>query len=427
MLCTCKRLAPPVSEPDQPTTPAGTSQPTEDAHPEQTNGCVDMLVIGDYGTRDSAQRSVAAGLAKVAAERDPVAIAGIGDNIYGSGAEGNPQLIVDWWLNVYLSHSSLKRPWYIITGNHDWYTDARTERDFTWHPKNVGGWWRMPSFWFKRSFLGSGFSIDAFFIDTQIWKGSSQAEAALGGGAREEQISWLTEELGRSTADWKFVFGHHPVYSAGSHGITDTMLEELDPLMRRFGVQALFSGHDHSQQLMRHRGMNYIISGAGGARARPRSDEYPQDSQRVLLESLGFAGLSVCNKSVATVSFYGADGHPQAAESLSSAVPDPFPELGRPALANGAAASAPPHAVCGGVSMPDVEVVCIDEGNSASGCKVLADGMRYKTCREYCARSNLRCKGGWEEADEDCVPTHVLGCDQTFGSTSDLICECASL
>eukprot|EP00440_Ansanella_granifera_P053395 gb/GFBE01057881.1/.p1 GENE.gb/GFBE01057881.1/~~gb/GFBE01057881.1/.p1 ORF type:complete len:733 (+),score=124.17 gb/GFBE01057881.1/:1-2199(+) len=398
------------------TTTAGATQP-----PAVSNGCVELLVVGDYGTRDGNQRRVAAGLAAVASEVQPAAIAGIGDNIYGSGAEEDPQLIVDWWRNVYLPHESLKRPWYVVTGNHDWYTDARTERDFTTHPENTGGWWKMPHFWYKRSFQGnSGVVVDAFFIDTQVWKGSSVVEAALGGKAKQQQIAWLTAELNQSVADWKLVLGHHPVYSAGSHGITNDLLEDLDPLMRRFGVQVLFSGHDHSKQLMQHRGLNYVISGAGGATSRSRSNEYPVGSQKHIFEDHGFVGLSICSAAAATLSFFSADGRLQAEETLPSTWPEASLEPGRPALANGDAAVRQP--LCGNVLLRDVDLVC--PAPDGSGCKVLADQMTGKTCREYCSRNGLQCKGGWEEEDENCVPTHELGCDQAYGSTSDLICEC---
>jgi len=385
------------------------------------DGCVELLVIGDYGTRDGNQRRVASGLAAVAEWRQPLAIAGIGDNIYGSGAEGNPQLIVDHWFNMYMPYTSLNRPWYIVTGNHDWYTDARTERDFTEHPDNRGGHWRMPSFWYKQNFQGeSGVTVDAFFIDTQIWKGSSVVESTLGSDARQQQITWLRAELAQSVADWKIILGHHPVYSAGSHGIEDDLLEELDPLMRQYGVQILFSGHDHSKQLMQHRGLNYVISGAGGATARTRSDEYPLGSQKHIFEDHGFVGLSVCNASVAHLSFYSAEGSTQAAVTLPSTPPESTQEPGRPALANGDSAVRAP--VCGGIVMRDVDLVC--PSADGSGCKVLADQMTQKTCREYCSRNGLGCKDGWEEQDEDCVPIYDLGCDQAYGSTSDLICEC---
>merc|ERR1712226_382415 len=81
-------------------------------------------------------------------------------------------------------------------------------------------------------------------------------------------------------------------------------------------------------------------------------------------------------------------------------------------------------AACGGVLMQDVEQVCPSRDDY--GCKVLADHMRGKTCRDYCSKHGLDCKGGWEEEEDNCVPTYDVGCDRTFHATSDLICECAA-
>eukprot|EP00933_Yihiella_yeosuensis_P016603 TRINITY_DN1410_c0_g1_i2.p1 TRINITY_DN1410_c0_g1~~TRINITY_DN1410_c0_g1_i2.p1 ORF type:complete len:647 (-),score=96.99 TRINITY_DN1410_c0_g1_i2:298-2238(-) len=77
---------------------------------------------------------------------------------------------------------------------------------------------------------------------------------------------------------------------------------------------------------------------------------------------------------------------------------------------------------CGTKFLQDVEKVC--ESSRVPGCKVLADKMTGKTCREYCTQNGLACAGGWEEENENCVVIADLGCDQTFGTTSDLICEC---
>merc|ERR1712060_196669 len=119
----------------------------------------------------------------------------------------------------------------------------------------------------------------------------------------------------------------------------------------------MFSGHDHSQQLMQHRGFNYIISGAGGKSARSRSDEYPVGSQKMMFEDHGFAGLSVCNASAAELTFYDSDGQAVGAATLSNTLPEAGPAVGV-ALANGREIHAPPRAVCGDVSLQDVEVVC---------------------------------------------------------------------
>lgn len=373
--------------------------------------CVEVLVMGDYGMRDHNQAKVAAGLARVAEKVDPASIHGIGDNIYPDGAEEDPLLIARWWRDVYLKYPSLQRPWYIVTGNHDWHTDARTERDFTHHPENKGGWWRMPNFWYKTSYqTTSGLTVDMFHIDTAVMRGSSKPMQVLGHAAKQEQIAWLVDELKSSKADWKVALGHHPVYSAGSHGITTEILDELDPLLRKYGVPIFVAGHDHSKHVMQHAGMNYVISGAGGANHRYRSNEYPPGSLKNFYGNHGFVGLSFCDASAATLTIYDSHGDQQEAMKLPNEPPDWEP-------------TNPGHSEqvpCGGVMLKDVDRVC-----SSDGCKVLADQMSFKTCGEYCRDNGLDCVGGWEEMGESCIATVTLGCDQSYGATSDLLCECA--
>mmetsp|Transcript_61896 Transcript_61896/g.110004 ORF Transcript_61896/g.110004 Transcript_61896/m.110004 type:complete len:834 (-) Transcript_61896:509-3010(-) len=76
---------------------------------------------------------------------------------------------------------------------------------------------------------------------------------------------------------------------------------------------------------------------------------------------------------------------------------------------------------CG--ALIDVEKTC-----SSNGCKVLADNMQGKTCRQYCSAQGLQCLNGWEEVDETCSAQEEIGCDRSYqtsyGFTSDLLCEC---
>jgi len=68
-----------------------------------------------------------------------------------------------------------------------------------------------------------------------------------------------------------------------------------------------------------------------------------------------------------------------------------------------------------------VDLTCSDNDN---GCKVLAHGMRDRTCREYCSEHGLPCIGAWEDLRDDCDVKETLTCDQTVPGTHDLICEC---
>jgi len=240
-------------------------------------------------------------------------------------------------------------------------------------------------------------------------------DRVLGGGARREQKAWLTSELQRSGADWKVVLGHHPVYSGGSHGNTEELLDELDPLLRKYGAHIYFSGHDHNKQFIQHQGMNYIISGAGGKYSTSRTDEFPKNSLRHRFEDPGFAGLSICSKSSATLTFYDDRGRVQASESLPNAA-----SLVSTGL-EGRATFTPAGNVCGGVSLKNVDLQC----RSGDGCKAVADQPSNKTCGDFCISNGLTCIGGWTENDEDCIAVREVGCHVNGQSTQNLICQCS--
>jgi len=318
---------------------------------------------------------------------------------------------------VYLPHSSLRRPWHPVTGNHDWHTDARTERDFTTHPLNDGGWWRMPAFWYKQSFTTSALTLDVFFIDTQIWKGSGLAEDLLGESIYQDQVSWLTSELSASVADWKVVLGHHPVYSAGSHGTTEDLLLELDPILRQYGVHVYFNGHDHNLQLIQFEGMNYVTSGAAGKSSSSRSYEEPSGSLRYIFQDSGFVSLQFCDAASSELTFYDEGGNKLAEHMLSAGSPQLSLSTSWAALVQRPPTSA---RMCNGTELRDVDGRC-----STDGCTVIADQLTSKTCGEYCQVQGLACVGGWdEEYDEDCTKSSELGCATSRSSENNHICQC---
>jgi hypothetical protein len=59
------------------------------------------------------------------------------------------------------------------------------------------------------------------------------------------QYEWLEADLLGSRKQWKFVYLHIPLYSAGGHGGDETLRAALAPLFEQAGVDAVFAGHDH--------------------------------------------------------------------------------------------------------------------------------------------------------------------------------------
>jgi acid phosphatase len=85
----------------------------------------------------------------------------------------------------------------------------------------------------------------------------------------DAQLEWLDLELSRSKARWKVVYGHHPIYSHGSHGDTDGLDKTLLPILQKNGAHAYIAGHEHTvQHLKPVGGVHLFVNAAGGQGAR---------------------------------------------------------------------------------------------------------------------------------------------------------------
>ncbi len=94
-------------------------------------------------------------------------------------------------------------------------------------------------------------------------------------GKGSNQYKWLKSDLAKANTKWKFVFFHHPPYGSGTrHGSTLKVRNVLTPLFRKYGVDLVFSGHNHIYERTYpidsafESGSNpvtYIITGGAGA------------------------------------------------------------------------------------------------------------------------------------------------------------------
>ena len=58
-------------------------------------------------------------------------------------------------------------------------------------------------------------------------------------------------------ADHIIVAGHYPVYSICEHGPTDLLVDQLKPLLEKYGVSAYLAGHDHCAEVLHENGIYY--------------------------------------------------------------------------------------------------------------------------------------------------------------------------
>jgi acid phosphatase type 7 len=92
--------------------------------------------------------------------------------------------------------------------------------------------------------------------------------------ALTDQTSWLERELIAARQDARirhiFVVMHHPPFSISLHGGATDLRERWTPLFERYGVSAVFSGHDHVYSRAEHNSVHYFVTGGGGAPLYPR-------------------------------------------------------------------------------------------------------------------------------------------------------------
>ncbi|HZP80269.1 MAG TPA: metallophosphoesterase [Chthonomonadaceae bacterium] len=114
------------------------------------------------------------------------------------------------------------------------------------------------------------------------------------------QYEWLEKDLAaaQKKAAHTFVYFHTPPYSIGAHGSDLTARRILCPLFTKYGVRAVFNGHDHIYYRTRRDGVTYVVTGGGGAPL------YPTDPNKGAIEGDKWGSVNhilVCDVSGKTV------------------------------------------------------------------------------------------------------------------------------
>ncbi len=153
-----------------------------------------------------------------------------------------------WQRDFARLYEPMRIPFFPTLGNHDWIL-ADSPAAEVLH-SGQSSYWRMPAV--RYTFVAG--PMQFFAIDTNL---VSRAE-----------LDWLDRELARSTARWKIVYGHHPIFSYGVHGEEPTVRDNVLPLLRG-RAQIYLCGHDHDlQHLGPEGGVHFVVAGGGGAQAR---------------------------------------------------------------------------------------------------------------------------------------------------------------
>lgn len=227
-------------------------------------GGLNFLVFGDWGRNgEKDQRDVAAQMAVAAHDLEAKFIISVGDNFYENGVKSvdDPQ----WqssFEKVYAA-PSLQIPWHVTLGNHDYHGNCDAQIDYG----KTSSRWNMPARYYRRTeTIDAKNTVEFFYLDTTPMKSGDDLAIPLFHLHTQDtgkQLAWLEAALASSTAPWKIVIGHHPIYSGGVHGDTPYLIKHVLPLLEKYQVQAWFNGHDHDLQHLQAGKLNMFCSGAG--------------------------------------------------------------------------------------------------------------------------------------------------------------------
>ncbi|MBI2497817.1 MAG: metallophosphoesterase [Opitutae bacterium] len=252
-----------------------------------------FMAFGDWG-RDGAyfQKDVAAQMGRVGEIIGSRFVLVLGDNFYDNGVRSvdDPKWKTSFE-DIYTA-PALQRPWYVALGNHDYHTNAQAQLDYSRNSAR----WRMPARYYSFQERVAAHTVAEFFVlDTNAFITSYRQHPEKYRGILEQdpgkQLQWLEDGLARSTAQWKIVVGHHPVYSCSpKHGDTKELVRDLGPLLKKYGVQAYLNGHEHDLQHLTQDGIHYFCSGAA---SRTRPTEHNERTVFSLGDTGGFLAVTL--------------------------------------------------------------------------------------------------------------------------------------
>lgn len=198
------------------------------------DGSVKFVAIGDTGTGSKAQGELAARLLEYRRVFPYDFVIMVGDNMYGGE---KPADFKKKFEDPYRPLLDLGVKFYASLGNHD----ESNQRFYNLFNMNGEEYYR-----FKQGSVAF-YALNSNYMD-------------------KRQIEWMTTQLAADDSKWKIAFFHHPPYSSGgAHGSSKGLREIVEPLFIRYGVDVVFTGHEHFYERIKpQQGIQYFITGAGG-------------------------------------------------------------------------------------------------------------------------------------------------------------------
>lgn len=243
-----------------------------------------FAVIGDNGTGDRPEYEVATQMATMRAAFPFDMVIMLGDNMYG---RQQPEDFIQKFARPYAPLLAAGVRFYAALGNHDQQTNRSYE------PFNMDN---------QRYYTYARTNVRFFVLDSNYLDPT--------------QLAWIDGALNAAKEEWKICYFHHPLYSDGRrHGSEVELRVQLEPRFVKYGVDVVFSGHDHIyERLAPQKGIQYFVSGSAGQlrkgdvkRSAMTAASFDQDQSFMLVEiagaELSFAAISRTGQTVDRGSF----------------------------------------------------------------------------------------------------------------------------
>ena len=187
----------------------------------------------------------------------------LGDNFYSYGVNSSSSTrFNDTFEQVYPAVFGPVTQFWAIAGNHDHRQNVTAQIEYS----SLSDQWNFPFFYYNKSWSWvaedgvTARTAELLLLDTAILCGESdvydkitekwhtltgsELPGPIYPEAAKAQWEWLEAALEASTADYLWVAGHYPIFSAGGDGTTPLLVAKLLPLLAAHGAHYI-SGHDH--------------------------------------------------------------------------------------------------------------------------------------------------------------------------------------
>ncbi len=212
---------------------------------------IKVLAMGDCGTAQPEQTMVRDAVKYFLNQNYINCLLLLGDNAYNSGLDNEftANFFTPYQNQFIFPYSCI----YPTLGNHDYANSfvAQTNHNIAYHsifvtPQNgeLGGVPSNNNAFYSYNYANIHFiSLDSYGIES-----GNRFYDTLG-----PQYVWLKQDLIANTQLWTIVYFHHPPYTMGSHnsdseGELVYTRQKVAPLLDRYGVDLVLTGHSHNYE-----------------------------------------------------------------------------------------------------------------------------------------------------------------------------------